>query len=119
MSDQWHPAGVTGRGRRPRILRRWSDSDTAEQAQALVRAEHLLAATVDPTLRAVLEHHGPVTELEAGSLVCRGCDIEDDTQDEPPVWPCSTWLLIENLLQRLISTRSRVHAEQANPTNAR
>ena len=69
------------------------------------RVAALLARALDPTVRAVLEHHRPVREPEVDVPICRGCDTEDDPDAEPPTWPCSTWALIESRLGRSFDRR--------------
>lgn len=99
MSVVSHRIRAALRRHRPSLLRTWSDRDATERMQVQDAADRVLSQVIDPVLRAVLEHHWPVDEVEATSPVCRGCDTDGELGAEPPEWPCSTWRLIEYRLR--------------------
>ena len=99
MSVVSHRIRAALRRHRPGLLQTWSDRDAAERTKMQDRADRLFIQVIAPVLRAVLEHHRPVDEVEATSSVCRGCDTDGELDAEPPRWPCSTWRLIEHRLQ--------------------
>ena len=99
-------------------LRAWMSGTSGAAAQQSALRSRLDALTgevngltSDPIVRAILELHKPVVQVNSVWPVCGGCDRE--TQDEEfPDWPCTTWTTVE---QRLRSQAAEREANDDGP----
>lgn len=78
-----------------------SVSDFSFRREAL-RARHawLLANTVDPILRALIEAHRPGSDDEFPDCpACPAPPSEIDGDDQPTAWPCPVWVFISDRME--------------------
>lgn len=97
MRGEWTPE------ERAEMQRRQAEDTAKRQAEwtrDLARHEALLMGSNHPTLRLVLDNHGPrpyPPEGQPRGYECHACPggFDEDGEIVHPEWPCPTWKLIE------------------------